>query len=89
MIEADVEDYLARRVKARGGEVRKVAWLGRKHAPDRLVMLGCKHPLVELKRPGEKPCAGQLREHGRLRAAGFEVFVIDTREGVDRLVDAL
>lgn len=39
MLERDIEDYLTKRVKAMGGEVRKVQWLGRNSAPDRLVML--------------------------------------------------
>jgi hypothetical protein len=39
MRERDVEDYLVKRVKAMGGEVRKVKWIGRNSAPDRLVML--------------------------------------------------
>lgn len=39
MLERDVEDYLVKRVKAMGGEVRKVQWLGRNSAPDRIVML--------------------------------------------------
>lgn len=39
MTEADIEKYLVARVKALGGEVRKVSWIGRKGAPDRLVML--------------------------------------------------
>lgn len=37
--ERDIEHYLCRRVKAVGGEVRKVTWLGRDGAPDRVVML--------------------------------------------------
>ena len=37
--ESDVEKYLVKRVKALGGEVRKVKWIGRDGAPDRLVML--------------------------------------------------
>jgi hypothetical protein len=37
----------------------------------------------ELKAPGKKPTDGQLREHERLRALGFVVRVIDTKEGVD------
>lgn len=37
--ERDVEAYLVKRVKAMGGEVRKVQWIGRAGAPDRLVML--------------------------------------------------
>lgn len=39
MKERDVEDYLVIRVNAMGGEVRKVKWIGRRNAPDRLVML--------------------------------------------------
>lgn len=37
--ERDIEQHLVKRVKALGGEVRKVVWLGRRGAPDRLVML--------------------------------------------------
>ena|GEM_PF-283231 len=39
MRESDIEDYLVARVKMIGGEVRKVRWIGRNGAPDRLVML--------------------------------------------------
>jgi hypothetical protein len=39
MLEHDIEDYLVKRVKAMGGEVRKVQWIGRNGAPDRFVML--------------------------------------------------
>jgi hypothetical protein len=37
--ERDIERHLVKRVKALGGEVRKVQWVGRRGAPDRLVML--------------------------------------------------
>lgn len=36
--ERDVEAYLVKRVKQLGGEVRKVQWIGRSSAPDRVVM---------------------------------------------------
>jgi hypothetical protein len=39
MLERDIEDYLVKRVEAMGGEVRKVQWIGRNSAPDRVVML--------------------------------------------------
>jgi len=38
-LEAKIEKYLCDRVKMLGGEVRKVKWIGRRGAPDRLVML--------------------------------------------------
>lgn len=37
--ERDIETHLVQRVKRLGGEVRKVQWIGRNGAPDRLVML--------------------------------------------------
>jgi hypothetical protein len=37
--ESQIETRLVQRVKAAGGEVRKVKWIGRNSAPDRLVML--------------------------------------------------
>jgi hypothetical protein len=39
MRERDIEAHLVKRVKAMGGEVRKVQWIGRRGAPDRLVMI--------------------------------------------------
>lgn len=40
MRESEIEAYLVARVKDLGGEVRKVKWIGRRGAPDRLVMVG-------------------------------------------------
>lgn len=67
MRESDVERYLVNKVRALGGECRKVVWVGRKSAPDRLVMLPPRFVReqgdilayesatiwVELKRPGK------------------------------------
>ena len=39
MKERDIEAHLVRRVRELGGEVRKVQWIGRRGAPDRVVML--------------------------------------------------
>lgn len=102
MRESDIENYLVERVKALGGEVRKVQWIGRRGAPDRLVMLPvrsggadlrkCLERLregttwVELKAPGVKPEGHQLREHVRMRAMGQRVVVIDSIEGVEELL---
>jgi hypothetical protein len=37
--ESAIEKYLVKRVKELGGECRKVKWVGRSNAPDRLVLL--------------------------------------------------
>lgn len=39
LLERDVERYLVKRVRELGGKVEKVQWVGRKNAPDRVVML--------------------------------------------------
>lgn len=107
MRESDIERYLVAKVKAQGGEVRKVKWIGRDGAPDRLVMLpdryggfatsGAIRPAatiwVELKRHGKAATfpadaheRKQHREHERMRKMGQRVEVIDSIEGVDRLL---
>lgn len=89
MIEKDIEDYLCERVTALGGEVRKVEWVGRKHAPDRRVMLHGRCFWVELKRPGGKPRPGQQREIERMRAHGERVYVLSTFDEVDDTLSTL
>lgn len=87
MRERDIEAYLVRRVKALGGEVRKVRWIGRHGAPDRLVMLAPNRTLwVELKRPGQTANPHQAREHTRMRSMGQTVLVLDSCAGIDALL---
>ncbi|MBK3745789.1 VRR-NUC domain-containing protein [Paraburkholderia aspalathi] len=65
---------------------RKVVYQGRRGAPDdwyfgfngRLI-------IVEHKRPGKKPDPHQEREISRLRERGFDVRVVSTIEGAERL----
>ena len=84
MLEREIEAHLVKRVKELGGECRKVKWIGRNGAPDRLVMLpGGACVFVELKRPGEKAKPHQLREHERMRAMGQVVLVLDSIELID------
>lgn len=86
--ESSIERYFNDRVQATGGETRKLAWVGRKDAPDRFAWWAStkKHAFVELKRPGGAPRPSQLREHSRMREAGIPMHVIDTREGVDNFI---
>lgn len=94
MRESEIEDYFVQRIKDIGGEVRKVKWIGRRGAPDRVAMLpdtpgigGWARTIwVEFKAPGEKAKPHQIREHERMRRMGQIVVVIDSLEGVDRLM---
>ena len=87
MKERDIERYLVKRVKEMGGEVRKVRWIGRKSAPDRRVMLPQLQVWVELKRPREGATPAQAREHVRMWKMGERVVVINSKEGVDSLLN--
>ena len=82
MRERDVEDYLVRRVKEKGGEVRKVKWVGRRGAPDRVVFLNGVH-FVELKRPGARLADHQEREHARMQKHGAKVWTLDSIVAID------
>ena len=97
MRESEIEKYLVKRVKELGGEVRKVKWIGRRGAPDRLVMFPVTNQKfiggmwgttlwVELKATGKVAEPHQLREHIRMRAVGQRVVVIASIEGVDALL---
>lgn len=78
--ESAIEKHLVNEVKKAGGIAYKFVSPGRKAVPDRLVLLpgGCLI-FVECKAPGEKPRADQIREHEKLRALGFNVAVLDSK----------
>jgi hypothetical protein len=86
MRESQIESYLVERVKALGGECRKLKWIGRHGAPDRLVMLNGKAIFIELKAPGEKCRPHQIREHERMRRMGQRVEVVDSLDSVDEVL---
>jgi len=83
MKERDISRYLNKRVKELGGEIRRVRWIGRNGAPDKLVLLEGRSFWVEEKRPDKDATAAQAREHKRMRDAGLEVRVIDTHYDVE------
>ena len=84
--EGVIQAYLVKQVKAAGGKQRKLRWIGRRSAPDQLVWIRAPGALVEVKRPGKDATDAQAREHERLRADGWIVHVINSKEGVDRLI---
>lgn len=91
--EADVEARVVANVKRLGGIAYKFTSPARRSVPDRLCILPVadEHKeivsryvrFVEAKRPGEVATASQQREHERLRALGFSVLVIDTKQIAD------
>lgn len=82
MLETDLETEACREVLMLGGKVRKVRWIGRRDAPDRLFLLPILGPAwVEFKKPIDGILrASQLREIETMRRYGCRVEIIDTRE---------
>jgi len=77
---------------------RKLQWIGRRGAPDRLLAKPFNRPcphcgtrgrvvLIEFKRRGERPDGQQQKEIDRLRNAGIEVYVIDNFEDAQDVVE--
>lgn len=88
--ERDIENYFVECVEAAGGFVRKLRWIGRSNAPDRLAVIpGLGAWLIELKRPGKQPTAAQAREIKRINAAGGKALYLSTFEEVDQFMSGL
>lgn len=87
MRESAIERYLVEKVRQLGGDTRKLRYVARAHAPDRLVLLEGHHFMVETKAPGETARPGQEREHARLRRSDILVCVLDTKEKIDDFLE--
>lgn len=84
MNEKLIEKKLREAVAKMGGLAMKFYSAYNTGVPDRLVLMpGGKVSFVELKTTGKKPTKLQSACHAKLRKLGFEVFVIDTQEGLD------
>lgn len=94
MLESVVETYFVARCKANGALVRKAKWIGVDGCPDRVVFHQGRTLWVELKRPGTKFPSNaherqQARRHAEMLTFGVQVYLIDSKEGVDAFVEQL
>lgn len=79
MLEIAIESPVCKKAERAGYFVRKVAWTGRKDAPDRIFSRKDRGTVwIEFKAPGEAPRLSQTMEHDKMRAAGMEVHVVDS-----------
>ena len=88
ILERDIAKLLSSELKKLGIDHRRTAWIGRSHAPDFFVMVNGGE-WIETKRPGERPRAGQLAEHEKMKAAGCRVFVITTFEEAEKYIESV
>lgn len=90
MRESDLEKFTRLYIKLHGGLALKFISPGHAGVSDRLVLMpGGKMCFMELKAPGRKPRPLQVRRIKQLRALGFKVFVVDRKEQIGGIIDAL
>lgn len=102
--EGKIQEYGNTQLKARGCLVRKIAYEGRRGAPDTMVgiperptiwgKMADSYPpqviFIEYKKDEDtKPDDHQIREHERMRAVGMGVRVIGSTRQVDELIKEL
>jgi len=89
--EGKIEAYLKRRVEQTHGQIRKLAWLGRRGAPDRMVWWkGPWGPLlafVEVKAGLDRFSKVQDQEIQRMRNYGVPVYIARSNEEIDEIVE--
>lgn len=88
MREKIIETYLTIRINELNGEHRKVQWIARRGAPDRLAWIpGWPFPkMPELKSPGKPLEDHQQREHKRLKKMGIKCCKLDSFNDVDKFL---
>lgn len=88
MQEANVEKYLIRYVKDKGGLCLKFISASMRGLPDRIVIIPQgKIFFVELKAKGKKPRPEQKRVHKLFSSLGAKVYTADSKEKVRSVVD--
>lgn len=88
MRESKIENYLVQRVAELNGEIRKVQWINRRGAPDRLAWIpSWPFPkMPEMKAPGKPLEDHQKREHKRLKKMGIKCCKLDSFADVDKFL---
>ena len=85
--EKEVEQRLIAAVRKSGGLCLKFVSPGWSGAPDRICLFpGGRVIFVEVKRPGERARALQMRRKEQLERRGFDSVVVDSKEAVEDLM---
>ena len=87
LLERDLERYFSAQCNKHGIMTLKLHVRFARGWPDRIVALENGEVLwVELKRPGGKVSALQAKVHNDLAKIGHSVCIVDSKEGIDRVL---
>ena len=90
MTEKYIEQKLVKAVKERGGIAPKFVSPGLDGVPDRIVLLPMgRMAFVELKAPGKKPRALQIKRMKQIAKLGFKCLVVDSKELAQTTLDEI
>jgi hypothetical protein len=87
--ESSVEGRTVKWAQDNGYFVRKVAWIGRRGAQDRLFLKDGRYVWLEFKRRGKMPTEGvtlQTRNKAEMMAHGAECYFVDSFEDARRIL---
>ena len=88
--EKAIESYLMKKVEQAGGIALKYTNPYQAGFPDRLVLMPeGKMCWVEVKSKGKKPRMLQIQRHEQLIRLGYKVFVADSKDTVDKIVNII
>ncbi len=77
-LEKTIEARVCAHAKRRGWYSRKFVSPGNRSVPDRIFMRDGDMFFIEFKRLGRKATEAQKHEHTKIRAEGFNVFIVDS-----------
>ena len=87
MRESFIEEKLTKAVRQKGGVCWKFTSPGTAGVPDRIILMPKGNiAFVEVKAPNQKPRPLQLSRHKLLRRLGFQVYVLDALEDIDKFI---
>lgn len=89
MKEKHLENQLKKSVAAIGGICWKLVSPGVGGVPDRICLKSGRVIFAEVKAPGAKPRPIQNRRIKQLQNQGFQVFVVDSVDGIAEVTNAL
>lgn len=90
MREKEIEQKIVAAVKKRGGICPKWVSPGFDGVPDRIAIFPmAKIGFIEVKAPGKKVRPLQRARHKQLRHLGFKVYVIDSEDQIDTVLDEI
>ncbi len=90
MREKEIEQKIVATVKKRGGICPKWVSPGFDGVPDRIAIFPmARIGFIEVKAPGKKARPLQRARHRQLRHLGFKVYVIDSEDQIDAVLDEI